>query len=169
MINPPRVWEPRGLRPSPLPCDPLADGAATSPLMPQRTSGSEGLTGSDLKSTSKAAKLAGEKQQIAAIASAKRTARPRKKHVTTAKPLSSLRAYRPMLRKHGAPRAFSLPRTLILCAERLQQKVLRLVRSYNFLRMNPFQPRISPTRVASSSKITASDCKPQYSNISYRL
>src|SRR5215216_7115442 len=103
MINPPTVWEPRGLRPSPLPCDPLAAGAATSPLMPQRTSGSEGLTGSDLKSTSKAAKLAGEKQQIAAIASAKRTARPRKKDVTTAKPLSSLRAYRAMHQDTASP------------------------------------------------------------------
>jgi len=169
MINPPTVWEPRGLSPSPLPCEPFALGAATRPLAVQRTSGSEALTGSDLKSTNRAAKLAGEKQQMAAIASTKQATRPRKKDITTAKPLSSLRAYRPMLRKHGEPRAFSLPRTLILCAERLQQKVLRHVRSYNFLRMNPFRPRISPTRLASSSKITSSDYKPQYSNISYRL
>src|SRR5258706_9572504 len=107
MMRPPTVWMPMGIRPSPLPCDPLALGAATSPPADHLTSGSEGLMGSVLKSTSKAAKVAGEKQQRAAIASATKPKRLRNEDVTTAKPLSNLRAYRPMLRD-GEPRAFSL-------------------------------------------------------------
>src|SRR5882724_6901319 len=95
-----------GRSPSPLPCDPLALGAAISPLGVHRTSGSEGLMGSVLKSTSKAAKVAGEKQQRAAIASAMKPTGPkrlRKEDETTAKPLSNLRAYRPMRRNTASP------------------------------------------------------------------
>jgi len=126
MIRPPTVCDVTGKNPSPLPCDPLADGAAMRPLGVHRTSGSEGLMGSVLKSTSKAAKVAGEKQQRAAIASATGPKRLRKRDETTAKPLSNLRAYRSNASRHGEPRAFSLPKTQS-CAERLLQKELRQV------------------------------------------
>src|SRR5438045_7291706 len=95
-----------GRSPSPLPCDPLALGAATRPLGVHFTSGSEGLMESVLKSTSRAAKVAGEKQQRAAIANAMKPTEPnrlRKEDMTTAKPLSNLKAYRPMLRNTASP------------------------------------------------------------------
>src|SRR5438477_646774 len=76
---------------------------STRPLMFHFTSGSEGLMGSDLKSTSRAAKAHGEKQQRAAIASATGPKRLRKRDETTAKPLSNLRAYRPMHRDTASP------------------------------------------------------------------
>ena len=106
MMSPPTVCALMGKRPSPLLCDPLAKGAATRPLGVQRTSGSEGLMGSVLNSTSKAAKLADEKQQSTATASAMKPTGPtrlRKEDETTAKPLSNLRAYRPMHRDTASP------------------------------------------------------------------
>src|SRR5580765_3941711 len=112
--------------------------------------------GSVLKSTSRAANVAGEKQQRAAIASATNPKRLRKIDETTAKPLSNLRANRPMHRNTASPEHSLSPWNLKSLPSGLQQK--SCVRSYdaNFLQVNPFRPRISPMPIPSSSKITAS-------------
>src|SRR5258706_9377216 len=97
-----------GRSPSPLPCDPFACGAAMRPLGVQRTSGSEGLMGSVLKSTIKAAKVAGEKQQRTAIASTTKPQRLRKVEMITARTPLQFKGLPSNASEHGEPRAFSL-------------------------------------------------------------